>query len=320
LAAAVALCGATIAGPALALEAVCLPDRAAIGAGERVTVRALSDAPAGAAVQVAWSADADEITSTADPSVVAWRPSSAQIAIRTITARVTAGADSAQCTAQVAVFLSPQRGVDGNIVAAGSMLPPGVPAPEGYGLYSYILLAHRPQAGEETERVEAVLTSFLLFGSTEEMEKAGATRSQLNATFLPIKRALPDDFDQRDGKAAWLRNNYAYERSLVLQLKLRNVPGAAALSSGAVWVVSSLHPLETTADPGPLLVQDLSSVPTRLIGAWARRFQAVTTQPRLYDRYSMTKLSLDLRIAIGQAADGLDSVRGAFKLLGSSVL
>ena len=318
----VAVLGLAIrAAPVQALEAVCLPDRAEMAAGESATIRVSTDAPAGVSVNTAWSVGRGTVVSTSDPEIVVWRPGDAQGAPQTITAHLTAGAASAICTAQIIVLPSPQRGSEKTIVPAALLLPATSPEPPGYGLYSYVLFAHRPQTAEERERMELVLKAVLGLNGAVAMEKAGVARSQLNATILPIDHAVPSDFDQRDDRIAWLRNNYGYERALKLLLKLHAISGNHVFSpSSTVWVVSCLHPLDSAADPHPVLVQDLSAVPVRMIGIWATSFSAVTTQPRLYDRHSLTKLSLDLRIVIAQAGDSVEAVRGAFKLLGSTVL
>lgn len=309
---------ATCASTAQALEAVCLPDRVAVAPEGNVTVRALSDAAADASVQVAWSAEKGQVESTADPTVVTWRPGGLDTAPLAITARLTAGADSATCTAQVVVVPSPDRGSGGTIVAVRLLLPPATPEPPGYGLYSYLLFAHRPQTVDETKRMDAALESFLSLGHAEDM---AGPRSRLNATIIPIKQALPDDFDQRADKTTWIRNHYAFEHALALLQKLHGVAGNATFSlTSTVWVVSCLHPLDAAADPRPVLVQDLSAVPPRLIALWTSRFEAVTTQPRLYDRHSLDNLSLDLRIVIAHAGDGLEAVRAAFMSVGSTVL
>jgi hypothetical protein len=248
--------------------------------------------------------------------MVTWAPSDAATKTHFIRARVTGSSEMAECTAQVTVTDSLTRGSDERLIAIRSLLVPDAKEGPGYGLYSYVLLNGRPKSKGERDGAEALLESFVLISPSDSIEKYHSDRSELNATYVPIGSPLPDDFEQRDDKGAWLRNHYDFERALALLLRLRAVDRDQGFPGGGIWIVSCLHPLSGSEDPRPILIQDLTAVPPRLIPVWMNAFRALTTQPRFYDRRSFTKLSLDLRIVIGQLADGLEPVASAFKWLG----
>ena len=310
---------ALIAAPfaeAAPLEAVCLADHPVIAFGERVAVRVLTDTPRGTPLQVEWSTNGGTLSNGSGSAAVTWRPTEPATKTYSVRARVAASSEIAECSAQITVTDNLTRGNEERIVATRSLLLPGGKESPGYGLYSYLLFNGRPQSKDERDRMETLLESFVLISPAEILEKYHA-RSELNATYVPIASKLPDDFEQREDKSAWLRNHYDFERAVDLLLRLTSVDGAQLdFPGGGVWMVSCLHPLSGSEDPHPILVQNLSAVPPRLIPVWMNAFKALTTQPRFYDRRSFKNLSLDLRIAIGQLADGLEPVASAFKFLG----
>jgi hypothetical protein len=251
---------------------------------------------------------------------VVWAPTGQARAVFTIRARVLVSGAILSCTTRVAVTDRLTRGGGETLVSTRSLLAPDAREAAGYGLYSYILFAARP-TDRDRDLFEAVLKSYLtLLRDQDTLEKRFPETfppARLNVTYVVIAHPLPDDFDQRDDQVAWLRNHYDYDRAFAFMTRLRTLPAAdAAMPGGSVWIVSCLHPLSGKDDPRPALTQDLTAVPARLIPLVMRSFADQTTQPRNYNPYAVDRLRLDLRIAIGQLADGLLPVTGAFKILG----
>jgi hypothetical protein len=318
-----ALLFATLASPAVAdpLHAVCSLERPLIGYGESTAVTVLIDRPAGTPLQITWDADGGVLSKGAGSASMVWAPASQVPAVFSIQAHVVASGETASCTARIAVTDRLTRGSDKTVVSTRSLLAPDGREASGYGLYSYILFT-APQTAQDRSFVESLLKSYLSFLPTLEALEAQYPntypRSQLNISYVPIAHSLPDDFDQRDDQVVWIRNHYDYDRALAFLTRLRRLAGAdVAMLGGTVWIVSCLQPLSGEQDPRPVLPQNLTAVPARLIPVVVRYFAQQTTQPRDYNPYAIVKLRLDLRITIGQFADGLQSIMAAWKILGS---
>ena len=296
---------ATAAPPALA----CFPDRPLAAAGQPVAVHAASEV---AQPHFRWRAGSGRLTVAPDGATATWIPDRTAAAVSTITVE----ADAAECTVQIAVSAVPNRGGGEEILPSQTILPrDGAEAP-GFGLYSYILVASRPQSAAERQWMDALLAAFLAYPDAETMTRLlHGSRSALNATYLPVTRPLPDDFDQRDDKLAVLRNRYDHERANALLLRLHALASGPLATANGAWIISCLRPLSDVDDPGCTLGQELTGVPERLVGPWVKRFLAVTSQPHRYGAGMMGDLALDLRLAIAQLGDGLPNVAGAFKLL-----
>jgi len=321
---------AALVAPALAgpLRAVCIADRALLAAGERAVVTAVTDAPSGADVQISWSADGGAVVPTGRPGGALWSPPAQSRGVFVIRAHIHVGAaeagETADCSARVAVIESPNRGGGEALISTRALVLPAAHEASGYGLYSYVLFAH-PPTDQETQLFDAILKAYLtLLPSQETLESRFPDEfppARLNVTYVPIRRAPPDDFDQRepDDRIAWIRNHYDYDRAFAFLTRLRGLPDAdPSLRSGAAWIVSCQHPLGGKEDPRPGFQQNLSAVPPRLIPQRIGIFASQTTQPRDYNPYSIALLELDLRIAIAQAGDGLEAVSAAIKKLGGA--
>jgi hypothetical protein len=317
-----ALLFAALAAPAAAapLHAVCALERPLIGYGEHVVVTALTDAPADTPLQVTWSADGGALSQGSSPASAVWAPTGQAVAVFTIRARVVVAGETADCTTRIAVTDRLTRGGSEHLISTRSLLAPDAQEAAGYGLYSYILFA-APQTDHDRDLLESVLKSYLTtLMDSDTMETKFPDifrRPLLNVTYVPIANPLPDDFDQRGDQVAWIRNHYDYGRAFAFLTRLRALPGAdTAMLGGTVWIVSCLHPLSSKKDPRPLLPENLTGVPVRVIPPVMRSFADQTTQPRDYNPYALARLALDLRITIAQLADGLQSVTAGFKVLG----
>ncbi len=246
---------------ALPLRAVCMADRALLAAGERAVVTVVTDAPAGADVQISWSADAGALAPAGGPGETLWSPPAQAHGVFVVNAHVRAGAadaeETADCSVRVAVTEAPNRGGGEALVSTRALLSPAAHEAPGYGLYSYVLFA-APPTDQEAELFDAILKSYLtLLRSQDTLERRFPEQfphARLNVTYVPVLQAIPDDFDQRelDDQVAWIRNHYDYDRAFAFLSRLRALPDAdPSLQSGTVWIVSCLHPLGGTEDPLP---------------------------------------------------------------------
>jgi hypothetical protein len=323
----IALLSAILAAPATAvatpLHVACAPERPVIGYGEHVVVTAVADAPPGTPSKVEWSADGGTLTAGPGPASTTWMPggpTGEDFALFTIRARLVVSTETAECTARIAVIDRITRGGNENLVPTRTFLEPDAQEAPGYGLYTYILFAERPATDKERELIEAVLRFYLTLPDRDKLEKYQVPPAQLNATYIPIARPLPDDFIQREDQdqVAWIRNNYDYERAVALLIRLRSLPCVnKAMLDRKAWMVSGQHPLSPEGDPCQVLPLELSAVPTRLIPDVMHTVVSQIMQPRQYNRLSVIRLGLDVRILIGQLGDGLQLVTAAFELLGA---
>ncbi|MGO9420816.1 hypothetical protein [Roseiarcus sp.] len=324
------LLAAVVVGPALAapLRAVCMTDRPLLAAGERAVIIAVTDAPAGAEVQISWSADGGALVPAGGPGETRWSPPAQSHGVFVIRAHVHAGAaeagETADCSAQIAVIETPNRGGGETLISTRALLPPAAHEAPDYGLYSYVLFA-APPTDQETDLFDAILKSYLtLLRSQDRLERCcpeAFPHPRLNVTYVPVQQAPPGDFHQRElnDQVAWIRNHYDYDRAFAWLTRLRDLPDAdPSLRDGAVWIVSCQRPLGGKEDPRPGFQQDLSAVPVRFIERRMRIFASQTMQPRDYNPHSVALLQLDLRIGIAQAAEGLEAVSAAIKTLGGA--
>jgi hypothetical protein len=321
---------AAVVGPALAapLRAVCMADRPLIAAGEQAVVTAVTDAPAGADVQISWSADGGALVPAGGPGETNWSAPAQSHGVFVIRAHVHSGTaeagETADCSAQIAVIEASNRGGGEPLISTRALLPPAVREASDYGLYSYVIFA-APPTDQETDLFHAILKSYLtLLRSQDRLESCcpdAFPHRRLNVTHVPVQQAPPDDFDQRepDDQVAWIRNHYDYDRAFAWLTRLRDLPDAdPSLRDGTVWIVSCRRPLGGKEDPRPGFYMDLSAVPVQFIPQRARIFASQTMQPRDYNPHSIALLRLDLRIAIFRAAEGLEAVSAAIKTLGGA--
>jgi hypothetical protein len=321
---------AVVLGPALAapLRAVCMTDRPLLAAGERAVITAVTDAPPGAEVQISWSADAGTLVPAGGPGETRWSSPAQSHGVFVIRAHVHAGAaeagENADCTAQIAVIETPNRGGGEPLISTRALLPAAAHEAPDYGLYSYVLFAAQP-TDQETDLFDAVLESYLtLLRNQDTLESRFPDEFphvRLNVTYVLVQQAPPPDFDQRelDDQVAWIRNHYDYDRAFAFLTRLRALPDAdPSLKNGTVLIVSCRRPLSGKEDPRPGFQQDLSAVPARFVPRRMRIFASQTMQPRDYNSHSVALLQLDLRIGIARAAGGLEAVSAAIKTLGGA--
>jgi hypothetical protein len=182
--------------------------------------------------------------------------------------------------------------------AAKKLITAREQVPDGYGLYSYLLLGSGPTDANRERYVKTIEAWWSLVPDLVQLERY-LKPQQLNAALLPVM-AKPADMASADA----LLEHYDYARARVL---LRAV---GRTDRDGPYFVSSLSPLkEGTDTAGPSLVQDLSSIPPSLAVAWTKEFLNQTSQERFWDERTAPMLGLRLRTIIRVLSEDVSDVR-----------
>jgi len=171
----------------------------------------------------------------------------------------------------------------------------------GYGLYSYLLFAQRPNAAT-LSLYGAVLDAYANVSDVSRFEEAGVDREELNVFYLPVRESAPDKPD-----VEWLLEHYDFVRA---QIVLRVIEGG---DRGGPYIVSYAQPLTSTTEINRerLLVQDLSGVPADLAFLWVKEFISQARQPQYWNNRALQRFMLSLRKGIAVAATAFVEVRSA---------
>lgn len=172
-------------------------------------------------------------------------------------------------------------------------LLPKSPEGAGYGLYSYLLLGEKVNAGNR-QLYEAIIGAYLDLGEVQRFESTGASRNQLNVTYVPLTDAA-----SASPNAGWVLDHYDYVAAQVLLAKAMQ----RGSLSGA-FIISYDRPVSFTAqiDQQRLLVQDLSGVPPDLAFLWFREFKEQVRQSRYWDQRTIGEFMLKMRTQIAEIA------------------
>lgn len=240
-----------------------------------------------------WTASGGTITGSG--AQVLWRPTqpSGQF---DITVRVSSSAGKQSCT--VVVYVN-ERVTARGAVARRFMLFSAETEPQGFGLYSYLLLTRDGGDPDTAARNMAAIESWyrrILAVTPLERERE---RRSLNATFVPVRTRPP-----ADPTPEWVHANYDYSAAELLLAKLR-----PPRTQGPV-LASQPAPL-TSSSIGPTLVLDMSWVPARTAGFWVQEFKNVTAQEHFDRPDAVRLLQLRLRTVISVIAEELPRVREA---------
>lgn len=273
----------------------CSPDRPTVESGEdpTLTLRAWLASPA----PLIWKADSGILKGSGpevewDLTGVAVGPHTARVAI----------AGTEPCPIEVRVLGSKRGGLE----SGAAYLLTGRDEPKGYGLYSYLLFATRPTAQNRERYLAAIEAYVKAVPAILALEAAGIAAHRLNATFLPLTSRTAGE-----PSVDWLLAHYDYARARAI---LAALPGEYL--GGGPYMVSALAPLgRVRTIAGHYLHQDLSSVPSRIVGLWAREFFSQAAQERFWEERTGRQLALRMRTTVAVLAEAYPGIKNEIQSL-----
>ena len=275
----------------------CTPDKPTVLPREKIAVQVWTP-EATPSSQYVWSANGGRIAGSGSEAL--WdfegvRPGAYQATVKIQSAPT----GSSSCSVQVFVLeRQGQRGLER--VSGRSLLVADAPEEKGYGLYSYLLFAVPPDDSSREQYTKLIQAYLSLIPDAAKLEQY-LKPAEMNNTYLPVD-AKPPEFIS----AEWVLEHYNYARAVVL---LRALPGT---HRDGPYIISTLEPLTgKSSSPDKFLLQNMSSVPPHLVGAWIKQFINQAAQERFWQPNSMEKLVLKLRTSIGVMAIGLPEVQKA---------
>lgn len=188
----------------------------------------------------------------------------------------------------------------------------------GHPLYSYLLFSGASRGDrEERARFTSAIEAYVgQVRTTEALEKSGATQASINIFYVPLKEIFEDTspasmrlhFAQRssDEQIEILTRLYDHARAEVLMGHLR-------LRGNGPFIVSVLRPLSGSGvdQDVAFLVQDLSSVPPKLVGLWIDEFKRQVVQEATDSPERLRRFALTLRTKISVLAEGFAITKSA---------
>jgi hypothetical protein len=321
-----------VLGVAAQDQILCLPSSPSAQAGSSVTLSVLYRPPDGAKAVFKWSVSTGAIRD--EKGVTVWDLKQARpgLANADVDAAVN-GVKAASCSVELRVegetpesrttpspappppppparpaapptaAARPPNG--GGVALSGrGFLAPRQVEPDGYGLYSYVLVS-APPAPADRDRYVAIFDAVeRLLRPVSDLAQSFKP-AQLNATWLPVKSLPSSDADGR-----WLVDNYDYTAATV-DLARANIHG----DTPGIYIVSMRTPLSRGNAAPPFLVQNLSHVPATLASTWVTLFINQAAQERFWNTNTMDQLLAKMRLAISLTAEGVPEVKSAVATL-----
>ena len=186
------------------------------------------------------------------------------------------------------------------------LLPSDEPEAPGYGLYSYVLLSHRPSESEKSA-YKAFLRAFLGLPTSASLAKY-LPKSRINITYIPVTRQVN------------ILESVPVEKQLDLMLEIYDYGRATALLTrfpdkvnAGPTIASVLKPLSGDPDPHPVLLQDLSRAQPNLMDAYVTKFVRQVAQRDFATARTLPSFELKLRDLLEVTAVGLGMSKDAVK-------
>ena len=183
-----------------------------------------------------------------------------------------------------------------------SFLIRGDSEPDGYSLYSYLLLGSRPSESNRTKYIHAI-EAVLQYSYTANELSSIFDPGQLNLTTIPVTGKPP-----ADAAAKWVLDNYDFGRARAFLTKL----GGSRLDGP--YIVSATMPIMKSTPP--YLFEDLSLVPEeppQLVSWWVREFINQSSQRTQWNGAKLELFGLRIRTTIAILANAAPAVRDGFR-------
>jgi hypothetical protein len=206
------------------------------------------------------------------------------------------------------IDLRGERRVSGKAFLVGNQKEP-----EGYGLYSYLLI---PRASaDQNEKYMGIISAVLKLNDVESLSEY-IPRSGLNMFLIPVKEKVPKIYmtmekeeDYRQA-AQWILSHYNFTRSeaLLSMIETHNLPGPFVIS---VEDPAHLANLDNT----DYLYQNLTNLPDHLDEVWMRTFLNQAQQEEFWNTNTMNTFIYKIRLSIAAMAESVQSVEEATRHL-----
>ncbi len=288
------------------LAVVCSVEAPIVEPRQETTASVLTDLSPSTALRYEWKASAG-VLSHASESATQWNPNGSPSGSYTLSVAVTAPDSSAGYCSVVVLVGRETRGGSAAPTRQlrSAMLLPGKKEAEKFGLYSYLLLASKPNASNR-ERYVTFLKAFTDTLVSYDKLSEVLSPPQLNIVYLPVRDDPPAEFKIDD----WLLDHYDYDRARRL---LESIPGAHP--GDGPYIVSSEHPLAGAGHaPDRYLFEDLSTVPVPIVKFWVNQFRVQTAQER-WDHATLSGVALRIRTSIEIAAIAYPEIRSSIASL-----
>lgn len=204
--------------------------------------------------------------------------------------------------ATISFRLVPQLSPEPARLTGRALLPQGADEESGYGLYSYLLLAHRVRNlnSKTYSRYLAAIEAYLEIEAVNDVLKY-EQRKNINVTYVPV--VAP--YRLRDPAVIVQYYDYARAQRILRVAKVQSGDGP--------FIIGTPQPLSRSESlPRERLIHDLSTVPDRAIRAWVRLFLLQASQEKFWERMSREEFLLRLRTEIARSGDEVDKLRAAF--------
>lgn len=179
-------------------------------------------------------------------------------------------------------------------------------APRPYGLYSYLLFGSAPSEAARPRYLEAIRAYLTLLQPVRELEREGASRDELNVTYLPVddRRAVAAAEAADPAAAEMILEHYHYARARIL---LNKVVGGPHLDGP--YLVSFREPLgkirRLSGDYGWI---DMSTVPAGRVSRWVRIFLRETARQNYWEPDRPRRVWTAMLDELARAGEGAPEV------------
>jgi hypothetical protein len=239
--------------------------------------------------------------------------------IKDIDARAQAGIQKAQATAETAYQAAqaakaaataqqPQQQLSGsaNRATGYSLWKTGAYEDSGYGLYSYVLLSHKPSATEKF-KYKFFLEAFLRLPDSSGLGES-LPQGQINITYIPVLLTSTDwQTLSVEEQAEFVLNHYDYARAVAILSQLQG-----GTNSGPS-IASASKPLSQNPHQRPVLFQNLSSAQPDLMDAYVDGFVKQVARKNFSEASTLESFQLPLRNLLEVTATGLGLSKDAVK-------